>query len=157
MEAIGADLDGAWAILPAGEELLPVPGAVVNTEQRRTRMVMPVPHQYAAIILEAYTNGSLTWRWMHEHVAPPILANPAQMVAYEPLVDYITISSTKGPGVGGGPERSPQTEAQLAGVITMPVIQDLAMAVACSFLPGLQEPASIGAQLNLLNNQQAAL
>ena len=59
--------------------------------------------------------------------------------------------------VSGGPERSLQTEAQLAGVITMPVIQDLAIAVACSFLPGLQEPASIGAQLNLFNNQQAAL
>ena len=120
-------------------------------------MVMPVPHQYAAIILEAYTNGSLTWRWMHEHVASPILANLAQMAAYEPLVDYITISSTKWPGVGGGPERSPQIEAQLAGVITMPAIQDLAMAVVRSFLPGLREPAGIGAQLNLLNNQQAAL
>ena len=94
---------------------------------------------------------------MHEHVASPILADPAQMAAYEPLVDYITISSTKWPRVGGGPERSPQTEAQLAGVITMPAIQDLATAVAHSFLPGLQEPASIGAQLNLLNNQQAAL
>ena len=60
---VAADLDGAWVILPAGEELLPVPGAVVNTEQRRTCMVMPVPHQYAAIMLEAYANGSLTWRW----------------------------------------------------------------------------------------------
>ena len=154
---VGADLDGAWAILPAGKELLPVPGAVVNREQWRTRMVMPVPHQYAAIILEAYANGSLTWRWMHEHVASPILADPAQMVAYKPLVDYITISSTKWPGVSRGPERSPQTEAQLAGVITTPAIQDLAMAVARSFLPGLRELASIGAQLNLLNNQQAAL
>ena len=94
---------------------------------------------------------------MHEHVASPILANPAQMAAYEPLVDYITISSTKWPDVSGRPERSPQTEAQLAGVITMPAIQDLAMAVARSFLPGLREPAGIGAQLNLLNNQQAAL
>ena len=32
---VAADLDGAWAILPAGEELLPVPGAVANTARTK--------------------------------------------------------------------------------------------------------------------------
>ena len=120
-------------------------------------MVMLIPHPYAAIILEAYTNGILTWQWMHEHVSVPILADPAQAAAYETLVDYITISSTMCPGVGGGPMRSLQMEANLVGVITTPVLQDLAVAVARSFLPGLREPVGIGVQLNLLNNQQTVI
>ena len=119
--------------------------------------MMPIPHPYAAIILQAYTNGILTWRWMHEHVLVPILADPTQAATYKTLVNYITISSTICPGVGGGPVRSPQMEANLIRVITTPILQDLAVAVACSFLPGLQEPAGIGAQLNLLNNQQVAI
>ena len=103
---VAADMTATWAALPMGEQLLPVPDAANNTEQKRTRMVMPIPHPYAAIILEVYTNGILTWRWMHEHVSVPILADPAQAAPYKTLVDYITIPSTMHPGVGGGPVRS---------------------------------------------------
>jgi hypothetical protein len=43
----------------------------------------------------------------------------------------------------------------IAGVLTIPTVQDSAMAYTREFLTGLHEPVGIGAQLQLQTNQLA--
>ena len=134
-----AELAAAWAALPAGEDRLPPPAAGANVEQKRTRSVMPIPHPYAGPILEQMVAGTLTWRWLYENVATTVRGDPAQALAYAELVNYIDVSSTRRPGVGGGPDRDPQMEMNHVGVLTMPALQECAMTVGRNFLPVQRE------------------
>ena len=119
--------------LPAGKELLPVPGVGANMEQRRTWSVMPLPHHYASPILEQYVASMLTCRWLYDNMAVPIRGDPAQAAAYIELLNCLNVSSTRQAGVGGGANWDPQTEMNHVRVIMTPQLQELAMTVAQTF------------------------
>ena len=152
-----ADTSAAWAALGPNEPVLPVP-AGAGMQDVRTWNAVPIPHQYAEIILDAHANGLLTWRWLWANVGEPIRADPQQHADLEPFLNYLLVSSTKrAPTVAGDPPRNPATERAYAAVFTMPILQDKAASVAAHFLPGLRQPTGVGAQLAVLAIQQQQL
>jgi hypothetical protein len=110
---------------------------------------MPIPHEYAQAVIAANSAGLLTWHWIWEQVGAVIAADPQQLVDYQPFVDYLQVSTTqRAPVAVGGQIRLPATAANIVPVITMPSIQDQAMAHARIYLPGLQQPTGQGPLLN---------
>ena len=143
------DVGAAWTALPVGDDFLPPPAAGANTDLVQTRNSMPIPHGYTQAVITANSSGSLTWRWLWDQVGAAIVGDPQQLVDYQPFVDYLQVSSTqRAPAAAGGQVRLPATATNVVPVITMPVIQDQAMAHARTYLPGLQQPTGQGPLLN---------
>jgi hypothetical protein len=79
-----------------------------------------------------------------------IAADPQQLVDYQPFVKNLQVSTTqRAPVAVGGQIFLPATAANNVPAITMPGIQDQAMAHARIYLPALQQPT--GGQGPLLN------
>lgn len=97
------------------------------------------------------------WRWLSHSVCDVAMADPVLTGNCTKLINYIPVGSTKCPGAGGGPARSPQVEMSITGALTMPAMQGMAMAHAREFLPGLRQPVGIGAQIQLQTTQLQAL
>ena len=98
-----ADMTNRWTALPDGDHYLAPEVAGANgAENVRMRYLVPIPHRYIAIILEAYDNSELTWRWMWEHVGDPITQDPAQLQSYTHFINYLRVSSTRRAGVNAG-------------------------------------------------------
>jgi len=154
---VQADAAAAWAALPAGQELLDPPAAGANAENVRTRMAMPLCHQFAAPIFQAYINGNLSWRWLSTNVCDVASADPALAAGCTELVNFIRIASTRRPGVGGGAFRDPQVEMNIPGVLTTPALQDSGLAHARVFLTGIREAVGVSAQLQMQTTQLQAL
>ena len=150
-----ADAAAAWAAAPAGSNLLAPPAPGVATEQVQTRNSMPVPHEYTRAVIIAYGNGLLTWEWIWTNVVVPILADAQQAVDLLPFVEYVQAAMTqRAPAATGGPIRASAPTLDLSAVNTTPSLQDQAMSKAREFLPGLRQPVGMGAQLNLIAQQQ---
>lgn len=143
-----ADITTAVAALPAGQRVLDVPAAGQAVEQVETRRAMPAPPPYAEAIMTAVAQGTLTFAWLWTNTAQPIIADPAQHLAYQPWVDFLRVSlSMRPPLAAGGPNRNPATERVIEAVLMTPPLQDRAMEVARMYLPGLRRPIGVGAQL----------
>ena len=152
-----AGMAAAWAAIPIGENLLPPPAAGDATEQVQTRNSMPVPHEYTRGVIVAYANGTLTWEWLWTNVGVPILGDAQQSVDYLPFADYLRVAMTQqAPAAVGGAIWAPAMVLEITAVHTTPALQDQAMAKAREFLPGLRQPVGVGAQLNLIAQQQLA-
>ena len=149
------DVAAAWTALPAGENVLAPPGPGDNTEPVQTRNSVPVPHPYTQQILEAYSLGNMTWRWLWTNVGIPIMADAQQAADYLPFTDHLRVAITqRAPVAAGGPNRPPATSLEIVAANTTPDLQDQAMAKAREFLDGLRQPVGVGAQLNLIAQQQ---
>jgi hypothetical protein len=152
-----ADVVAAWAAAPIGTHLLPPPDAGDVTEQVQTRNSMPVPHEYTRAVIVAHANGNLTWEWLWANVGVPILGDAQQSADYLPFTDHLRVAMTqRAPAAAGGAIRAPATVLEFTATHTTPALQDQAMAKAREFLPGLRQPVGVGAQLNLIAQQQLA-
>lgn len=154
-----ADVAAAWAALAAGAlNLPPVPAGAANAHQVSTRRAMPVPHELASGIIQAQVAGSLSWRQLWTDVVTPLLADANLAQDYEPFIDYVQAASTqREPAAAGGAVRDPATELDHPGVLTVPALQDKAMDVARSFLPGLRPAVGVAAQLQQVQHNQTQL
>ena len=56
-----ATFAATWAARGAGVTHLPPQNGLPNTEEIRTRLMMPIPHPYVADLLRVHEDGSLTW------------------------------------------------------------------------------------------------
>jgi hypothetical protein len=156
-----AAMAAAWMGVPAGELVLGVPDPAENPVLVRTRSAMPIPHDFLHDIIDAYNAGTLTWQWLWEQVAVQILADVNQTAAYQPFIDYLRVSSTRrppaAPAAAGALPREPATMLNIVGALVGPTVQEMGLTVARGFLPGLREPAGVGAQLNQINQQQVGI
>ena len=124
----------------------------------RTRRAMPVPHEYAERVVALQQAGTLTWRELWTQTALPILADAGMTADYGSYIDYLRVSSTQRPGAAAAdPPRRPATVYNYVGALAPPAVQELALATARHFLPGLRQPVGIGAQLALLGQQGTAI
>jgi hypothetical protein len=95
---------------------------------------MHIPHEYTQADIAANLAGLLTWHWIWEQVGAVIAADPQQLVDYQPFVDYLRVSTTqRAPVAVEGQIRLPATTANIVPAITMPSIQDQAMAHAATY------------------------
>jgi len=156
---VAADIAAAWAAVPAGTNYLPVPGANANTKAIRTRCSTAVPHGMARAAIIAFSQGALTWNWAWANLATPLLQDPQLAADYAPFIDYLRVASTMRPAApaapAGAPDREPATGWDVTAAVTTPAVQDQAMSKAREFLSGLCQPIGVGAQLNLIAQQQA--
>jgi hypothetical protein len=135
------NVEAAWMALPFAENLLPPPVAGTNTEQIQMRNSMPILHQYTEAVIMANSLGSLMWHWLWDHVGSVIVGDPQQLADYQSFVDYLQVSLTqRALAAAGGQVWVPATAMNIVPAITMPVIQDQAMAQARIYLLGLQQP-----------------
>ena len=149
------DFDNKWANAPVGEsylepEIVGVNGAVTT----RTRYMVPIPHRYAATILEAYDQGNLTWRWLWQNIGSAIAQDPAQLQVYGPFVDYIRVSSTRRLGANAGDAtRSPASVMDVPAALPTTSVIDQALDICRRYLPGLRAPDTVANQLAHIANQ----
>ena len=159
---VPADMVAGWAAVPAGDQYLPVPAAGDNTENVRTRPTIPLPHRYVVEVLDQQIAGTLTLRWLWNHIGVPIAADPILSVDYSELLRFLQVQSTlRPPQAAGGVPREPEASTRV-GVLTTPGLQSMALDVARGFLPGLNQATGLNAQMQQMqagqtNLQQAIL
>jgi hypothetical protein len=143
-----------WAATPVVDLLLapPLAGAgVVNVQARRS---VPIPHEYISMIIVAQDQGLLTWRWLWTNVGEPMRADPAQLLAYQPFLDFLKVSSTqRPPAVGGGAPISPDSEIAIPVARVTSSVRERAFTLATTFLPGLGSLSGFGLQLHQMQGQ----
>ena len=153
-------VDGVTAALAAlapGTIVLDPPpdGAIAPVvEQVLTRRTMPVPPRYSELTMQAWAEGRLTFPWLWTNTVVPFLGDAALVAAFQPWVDFVRASLLMRAGIAGGAPRNPATELAIVAPVMLPPLQNRALAVARLFLPGLREPAGVGAQLALMQNNQ---
>ena len=153
-----ADATAAWTAAGPDVLLLEPPAVGANTHQVTSRRSMPIPHEYAEVVLDQHAQGSLSWRWLWQAVAVPMLADAGRTQDYALFLDYLQVASTQRAGLNAGdPARGPATELDYAGVLTTRGLQDRALSIARQFLPGLRQPIGIGAQMAAVQQGQTQL
>ena len=150
------DVAAAWTAAPEGDVLLAPPAAGVNAEQVITRNSMPVPHPYTQAVIDLNSSGDISWERLWDVVGVPVSSDPALLGDYQAFVDYLRVSSTQRPAAAvGGNVRDPATALNIVARNTTPALQDQAVAYARNFLPGLQQPTNLNAQMNQIAQNQA--
>jgi hypothetical protein len=111
------------------------------------------------MIIVAYEEGLLTWRWLWTNLGEPIRADPGQLLAYGSFLDYIKVACTqqRPPALAGGAAAttSPDAEMPINVARVSSLVRDKALQLATSFLPGLGGLGGMG--LQLLHQLQAQI
>jgi hypothetical protein len=103
-----AAVPAVWAAANLNANYLPVQVAAnPGVGQVRCRQWMPVPHPFAAAILAAFAAGTLTWRWLWQHVNAVIANDPSQSVNYGLFLTYLRAASTFHAQVAAPPPHDP--------------------------------------------------
>ena len=148
-----AEMSNQWAADPA-LVLLPPPLAGNGVIQTQTRKSVPVPHEYAAMVILAKEQGILTWRWLWANLGVPISGDPTQLLAYSSFLDYLRVASTqRSPPLAGGVVLDPDAELSITVARASATVKDRALRLAISFLPGLGNMGGLGVQLNMMQGQ----
>jgi hypothetical protein len=142
-----------WTANPA-VQLLPPPLAGNGVGQAQSRKCVPLPHEYATMMILAKEQGTLTWRWLWTNVGEPIRLDPTQQLAYATFLDFLRVASTqRSPAAVGGIALDPAPEVAIIVARASATVKDRAIRLATTFLPGLGSLGGLGMQLNLMQGQ----
>jgi hypothetical protein len=142
-----------WTANPA-VQLLPPPLAGNGVVQAQSRKCVPLPHEYAAMMILAKEQGTLSWRWLWTNVGEPIRSDPAQHLSYSTFLDFLKVASTqRSPAAVGGIALDPAPEMAIIVARASAGVKDQAVRLATTFLPGLGNLGGLGMQLNLMQGQ----
>jgi hypothetical protein len=149
------DFVAGFAALPPGSTHLPAAAAGNGTEEVRTRKVMPIPHPFVPMLLEAHARGELTFPWLAAHVVSPLILDGALLHHYAPFVDYIRVAATMRPGAAeNDPDRYPECEMSYVGTLNPRAQQYLTQSVR-RYIAATGPALGLGAQLNAMASQMA--
>jgi hypothetical protein len=147
------EMGNQWAANPAAS-LLPPPPAGNGVIQTQVRKCVPLPHEYASMIILAKEEGTLTWHWLWDNVGETMRSDPTQLLAYAPFLDFLRVSSTnRTPAVAGGPPLDPGTEMVVNVARASARVKDRALLLATTYLPGLGGLGGLGMQMNQMQGQ----
>lgn len=148
-----AEMLNHWTANPA-DSILPPPLAGNGVTQTLARRCVPLPHEYAAMIILAKEGGTLTWRWLWENIGETMWSDPVQLAAYGPFLDFLRVSSThRSPTAAGGPPLDPGNEMAISVARSSASVRDRALQLATTYLPGLGGLGGLGMQLNQMQGQ----
>ena len=151
---LNEEMAALWAATPAADSLLSPPLVGAGVALTQSRRSVPVPHEYASMVLVAQEQGTLSWRWLWANIGEPIRTNPVQLVAYGLLLDFLKVACTqRPPTVAGGNAVPPDAEIPIAVARVNVTVRDKALSLATTFLPGLGGLGGLGLQIHQMQGQ----
>lgn len=156
--------DRMTALLAAQPNAISLPNADVaagDTVQANSRVIMAIPHQYAADILDANANGTLTTNWLWSVLLAPARAAGGQDAHdVRILLDHVKIMGTRRPPLPNNPnfDLPPRT----ARTTDIPHVADatrdnMKTRIVNNFLLGLRPNVGISANLAQVQANQHAM
>jgi hypothetical protein len=147
------EMSNQWTANPA-ESLLPPPAVGIGAVQTQARKCVPLPHEYASMLILAKEQGTLTWRWLWDNVGETMRSDPIQLAAYTPFLDFLRVASThRPPTAAGGAPLDPGNEVEVVLARSSARVKDRASQLATTYLPGLGGLGGLGMQLNQMQGQ----
>ena len=144
-----ATIQAAWAAGGAGITHLDLPAA--DTENIQVRPLMPLPHPYVPMFLEACNAGHLTCHWLVTVALVQITATVGHLASYAGLVDLIRAIVTNGQDGGGNAVRS-DAHLEYTGVFGLPRVTEAIPLQFARFCPGTGAPTTLQASLTDISN-----
>jgi hypothetical protein len=147
------EMSNQWTANPA-VSLIPPPPVGNGAIQTQARKCVPLPHEYASMLILAKNEGILTWRWLWENVGETMRSDPIQLAAYGPFLDFLRVASThRPPFPAGGAPLDPGNELVVNVARADASVKDRALQLATTYLPGLARVGGLGLQLNQMQGQ----
>jgi hypothetical protein len=151
-----------WTATDVAENQLPFyTSGSPDVEHVRSRQCAPIPHCYAADVVKAYGNGTLTWRSLWSTVGVTIAGDPVQLGHYQGFLDCVRVGSNLRAQVTSAPTgaptfRTPESEKAAVPALANGTLGEQVMDTLYALLPGHRAPTGIGQHLQALALSQQA-
>jgi len=132
----------AWTAANGADCLGPFDAAAADTVEARTRMMMPIPPDYAP---QAVIRGVYTLQQFRTDMIDLIIADGRE-VACAPLITWSTVSSTFRPADANGNPQPPATHITLETPRSDATLRDRSWQWVCTSLPSLRERGGTATQ-----------